>query len=140
MTDRLGKLLCKDLVNENKMLKERITKLEYSIVVYAEQKKQLREEIEAINRRQPILKKRETITEPYDELFEEYLNSEYVEKYHKSRNMKATLGHYKSQLRKNKNSNANKKRFNTWYETIYKTRNLTQFYIEVEKLREMIRV
>jgi len=140
MTDRLGKLLCKDLINENKMLKERITKLEYSIVVYAEQKKQLREEIKAINSRQPILKKRETITEPYDELFEEYLKSDYVEKYHKSRCMKASLGHYKSQLRKNKNSNANKNRFNTWYETIYKTRNLKQFYIEVEKLREMIRV
>ena len=139
MTDRLGKILCKDLVNENKMLKERITKLEYSIVVYAEQKKQLREEIQAINRRQPIIVKRKE-EKNYDELFEEYLKSDYVEKYHKSRNMKASLGHYKSQLRKNKNSNANKNRFNTWYETIYKTRNLTQFRIEVEKLREMIRV
>lgn len=139
MTDRLGKILCKDLVNENKMLKERITKLEYSIVVYAEQKKQLREEIEAINRRQPVIVKRKE-DRNYDELFEEYLKSDYVEKYHKSRNMKASLSHYKSQLRKNKNSGANKKRFNTWYETIYQSNIKKQFYIEVEKLREMIRV
>ena len=139
MTDRLGKILCKDLVNENKMLKERITKLEYSIVVYAEQKKQLREEIEAINRRQPVIVKRKE-DRNYDELFEEYLNSDYVEKYHKSRNMKASLGHYKSQLRKNKNSGANKKRFNNWYETIYQSNIKKQFYIEVEKLREMVRV
>ena len=139
MTDRLGKILCKDLVNENKMLKERITKLEYSIVVYAEQKKQLREEIEAINRRQPVIVKRKE-DRNYDELFEEYLNSDYVKKYHKSCNMKASLGHYKSQLRKNKNSGANKKRFNNWYETIYQSNIKKQFYIEVEKLREMVRV
>jgi len=139
MTERLGKLLCKDILNENKMLKERITKLEYSIVVYAEQKKQLRQEIQAINRRQPALvKKKEEKT--YEELFEEYINSDYVENYHKSRNMKASFGHYKSQLRKNKNVNANKKRFNIWYETIYKSDIKKQFYIEVEKLREMIRV
>ena len=149
MTDSLSKYFCKNVLNENKLLKERITKLEYSILVYAEQKKQLREENmrlkETIKKMEqfgvnnlPQEQERDPVIN-YDKLFEEFLESDTAKELYQKSKTEADFSRWKSQMKKRRNTKVNQKRLNQWIELKKKDNDvMKKLQREIKKLKLMI--